>query len=166
MNFKQKIKYLNAKDIRLEYNDTTGLILHSRKRRLKNIKIILAQPLMKPLDYASVISEKTNKEIAVIKNLKDLDSNSSLALKRFLNNYYITPKILKINSLSHQLGAVFWDTVTDKGKRQFVIWGITESVRFLTPDRILITDVNGNRFEIESISKLDVKSRHLIELIL
>jgi len=42
---------------------------------------------------------------------------------------------------------------------------LTEHIRWLEEDRMLITDVNGTRFEIKNFSSLDKKSQTHIHLL-
>ena len=111
------------------------------------------------------MSEK-GKELGLIFRLDNMPAASRKVLAEAQTAYNLTCRILKIVSLTHQFGAAFWEVDTDKGRREFVIRGTTEHIRWLNDDRMLITDVNGTRFEIRSLIALDSKSQTQIHLLL
>ncbi|MEK7477401.1 MAG: DUF1854 domain-containing protein [Candidatus Coatesbacteria bacterium] len=151
----------------------------------KRVRVRLGRPLFRPDEFATVLIDGEGgkawagrghgghghmrfgtHEVALIMNLPGLSPEARKVLEEHRLNHDLTCAILKVNSLQHQFGAAFWDVDTDKGPRQFVIRGTTEHVRWLTDDRMLITDVQGNRFEIPSLNGLDRRSQNQIALIL
>jgi len=154
----------DAARVRLTENPDGTLDLRAGARAFKRIRIKLGRPLYKPEDFASVLNEKN--EVALLVNLAGLPPAARAILERHRLRGDLTTKVLKINDISHQFGASFWDVQTEKGGRQFVIRGTSEHVRWLDDDRLLITDVNGNRFEIPSMARLDARSLDYIHLIL
>jgi hypothetical protein len=154
----------DAAKARLSRNPDGTLDLRCGARVFRKVRIKLGRPLYKPGDFASVLGEKG--EVALLVNLSSLTPGSRAVIEEHRVRNDLTTKILKINDISHQFGAAFWDVVTEKGARQFVIRGTSEHVRWLDDDRLLITDVNGNRFELPSIIRLDKRSQDHIHLIL
>lgn len=154
----------DAAGVRLTRNGDGTLELKSGARTFRKVRIKLGRPLYKPDDFASVIGEKG--EVALLVNLAGMKSAARAVLEEHRVRHDLTTKVLKVHSISHQFGAAFWDVETEKGARQFVIRGTSEHVRWLDDDRLLITDVNGNRFEIPAMSRLDKRSLDHIHLIL
>jgi len=154
----------DAAGVRLSRNPDGTLELKSGARTFRKVRIKLGRPLYKPEDFASVLGEKG--EVALLVNLGALKPAARAVLEEHRVRNDLTTKVLKVKSISHQFGAAFWDVETEKGARQFVIRGTSEHVRWLDDDRLLITDVNGNRFEIPSMSRLDKRSLDHIHLIL
>ena len=154
-----------AAQVRLTSNPDGTLTLACSGRQLKNVRVRLGRPLLDPKSFASVLSEK-GAEVGLITHLERLTPATWNILEAHVLRHDLTTEILKVRSLAHQYGSAYWDVETQKGRRQFVIRGTTEYVRYLDDDRLLITDVQGNRFEIPSLAGLDKRSRQLIELIL
>lgn len=154
----------DAARVKLTSNPDGTLELRAGARTFRKVRIKLGRPLYKPGDFASVLGEKG--EVAMLVNLAALKPASLAVLEDHRVHNDLTTKVLKINDISHQFGAAFWDVMTEKGARQFVIRGTSEHVRWLTDDRLLITDVNGNRFEIPSLTGLDKRSLDHVHLIL
>jgi hypothetical protein len=136
----------------------------SEGRKWTGVRVVLFSPLTDPEGFASVLAE--GKEVAVLRGLKRLSPASRKALELGKKEHYLTPKITKVLGLEYQFGAVYWKVVTDRGPREFVMKGIAQHVRWLTEKRLLLTDVDGNRFELPDLEALDASSRDWVDLVL
>jgi len=121
-----------------------------------------AFPLSDPEHYIGVF-ELEGPEIGLIRDLKELDRDSRAALEEELKRRYFTPVVTTIYEAKTEFGSVYWDVDTDKGRRQFIVRNIRENVFEVSPNRYLIQDVDGNRFEIRDTEALDSKSRAKLE---
>ena len=74
--------------------------------------------------------------------------------------------MLGVNSLRNEFGTSYWDVDTDRGKREFVVQNVAENARWLGARRLLIIDVDGNRFEFPRLDALGKKSLRLVERVL
>jgi hypothetical protein len=124
-----------------------------------------AFPFDYPYEYISVI-DKDNKEIGLISSIADFDDETGALLKGELERKYYTPKILKIKSIKERYGYAYWSVVTDAGDIDFTLRDTYRSMIKIEGGRIYITDIDGNRFEIENIESLDRQSYRKIELYL
>jgi hypothetical protein len=131
----------------------------------KDCLVVLCRPLNDPQGLG-VLQDRDGKELLLLSELGKLDGRSRQVLEQSLRLRGLTARILSIESLAHQYGAVYWKVKTDRGGREFVLKGLTEHVRWLGDSRILITDVDGNRFEIPDMTALDKSSRDLLDLVL
>jgi len=154
----------DAARVRMTANPDGTLDLKAGVRTFRKVRVKLGRPLYKPADFASILGEKG--EVGLLVNLAGLHPEARAILEEHRLQGDLTTKVLKINDISHQFGASYWEVQTAKGVRQFVIRGTSEHVRWLDDDRLLITDVNGNRFEIPSLNALDKRSLDHIHLIL
>ncbi len=158
-------RIFEADQVRLELNPDRTVKLRYEDKVYPRVKIVLCRPLYDPDHYASVQTTK-HKEIGIIRPVKGLRKADREVVQESLLGYYLTCRIKRVVSLAHQFGAVYWSVETDKGPREFVIRGISEHVRWLADSRLLITDVDGNRFEIPDMEKLDKASQNYIDLVL
>ncbi len=169
MNSRPVIGFFGAKPfegakVRLSMNADGTVKVTAGARVFKSVRLRLGRPLYAPDSFASIMNEK-GRELGLIFDLDRMPAASRAVLALAVRRHDLTSRILKVYSLHHQFGAAFWDAETDKGRRQFVIRGTTEHVRWLEDNRMLITDVNGSRFEIKDLSKLDNRSQTLIHLL-
>ena len=104
------------------------------------------------------------KELGIIKNLADLSERNRRLVEEELEIRYFVPQITKIISLKDEYGSVYMTVVTTAGEKKIVVPNQTSNFIRLTQDRVLLLDVDGNRFEIPSLARLDKKSVRLLEV--
>ena len=76
------------------------------------------------------------------------------------------PRAIPVAATIGALGVVYGDIETNLGLRQFVVKGIRDSILDLGDGRVLIMDVEGNRYMVKDWPSLDDKSRRLLERVL
>ena len=101
----------------------------------------------------------------MIRYISDLDEESERLVLRELAKRYYVPKITHIHSL-HRRRAVYLDAETDLGRRRITLRDSVGSVRPLDDGRVLLTDIEGNTFEIPDPKELDKASYKKIEVLL
>ena len=161
---KSSVPVYDGRTVELLRESDGTMTVVSEGRKLSGVKVILMAPLSDPDAVGSVVSE--GKEIAVLAGLTRLSPASKKALETGKLEQYLTPRIVKVLALDYQFGAVYWKVETDRGAREFVIKGLSQHVRWLSDTRLLLTDVDGNRFEIPDLDALDESSRNLVGLVL
>lgn len=112
--------------------------------------------LMKEMD------DGTFKEVAIIRNLENLDKASREAIESCFADYYMIPVILEVLDVVEKYGMVSWTCRTDKGVITFKIRNRLSDIKLLYDGRVLIRDSADNRYEIPDVSKLDKRSQKLL----
>jgi len=100
-------------------------------------------------------------DVCVVRNFNELDDESKRSLQSILDKVYFIPKVVKIERIETSGDEFEWDIVTDKGARTFRTRGRMSIIP--VGDRVIVTDVNDNVYEIEDVYKLDGKSRRELE---
>jgi hypothetical protein len=157
-------KLVPASALRIEAAEGSLLKIRQGAKLWDACHIALCRPLIAP-EGMGLVFDKDGKELAVVEGLESLDAASKKALQRSLRLRSLNAKVTAVTALAHQYGAVHCRVETDRGPREFVIKGLTENVRWLSDTRIIITDVDGNRFEIPDMAALDEASRELLDLV-
>ena len=134
-------------------------------RSYTKVKIVRAAPLTHPDKYISLLDAK-DEEVCMIQELAQLDAEMQEIVKEELDRRYLTSVILRVNSVRNEFGTSYWEVDTNRGEREFVVQNVAENAQWLGDNRILLLDVDGNRFEIESLRALDKKSLGYVELVL
>ncbi len=122
-------------------------------------------PFDTPDEYISVL-DKEGKEYGVIRRIEDLREADASVVRDSLEQKYLCPEIEKILSLKERLGFSYWEVLTDKGKMTFSMQDTYRNISRVSDTRLVLTDVDGNRFSIKDTLKLDRKSYKRIELYL
>ena len=128
-----------------------------KENKIENLKVLLAFPLSKPHEYV-VLLDGEGKEVGLIRCLSDLPRDSRRCLEEELDRKYYTPVIRKVRHVKTEGGLSRWEVETDRGPRDFLLRGSRENVIDLEDGRMIISDIDNNRYEIPDISKLDAKS--------
>ena len=124
-----------------------------------------AFPFDEPENYISV-QDEDKKELGMIRSLGDISEESAKAVISELGRKYYAPVILKIESLNERYGFSYWKVVTNAGEMNFTLQDTYRSILRVSSDRIFIIDIDGNRYEIPELEKLDSASYKKIELYL
>ena len=126
-----------------------------------------AFPFDAPDEFISVLN-KDGKEHGMIRALSEFSAKpeEEQIIREELNRKYLVRTILKIRSLKEKLGFSYWEVDTDHGKFSFTMQDTYRNLIHNSENGIVLTDVDGNRFQIPDVLALDSKSYRKIELYL
>ena len=159
-------KILDPKKIRLFREPPWALRLTIEgERSFLKVKVVRAFPLSNRDRYIGFMDEK-NEEIGMIRDPGELDRASRRIVEEELGQRYLGSVVRRIYSLRSEFGTSYWDVDTNRGRREFVVQSAQENVIRLGVHYLAFVDVDGNRFEIPDVSRLDEKSQRLLEMIL
>ena len=85
-------------------------------------------------------------------------------LKEALHRTYFLPVIEGISHIREEYGVILADLETSSGPRRIEIRGYRRNVRPLSRGRVLIEDVDGNRYELRDWSRLPKRTREILGL--
>ncbi len=131
-------------------------------RKFENLEPRRLFPLSGLDKYITLLDEK-GIEQAIIRDLKTLDVRERKIIEDCLSEYYLIPKITKINTLTEKYGLITVDAQTDRGHAKIEMRGIVHSMKLLYDNRVLIRDTNDNRYEIPNLMALDKRSIAMID---
>lgn len=134
-------------------------------RSYTRVKIVRAAPLSHPTRYISLLDAK-DEEVCMIPDMKELDDQMRALVQEELDRRYLTATIERVVSIRNEFGTSYWDVQTDRGEREFVVQNVAENAQWLGDHRLLLVDVDGNRFEIPDLNRLDKKSLGQVEMVL
>ena len=125
-------------------------------------------PFTNPEGYISIREpDEKAKEIGMIKNLKkDVSNETREMLEEQMRLRYFTPVIEKIIDIKDEYGFAYFNVLTDHGACRFTIHMGGSSVVYLSDTRLMITDLDGNRFEIPDITHLTTQELRKLDLFL
>ena len=114
-------------------------------------------------DMFITLLDKEEKEAAFVRDLKEIDPDSRRALEECFAEFYMIPKIVRINYIDEKFGALTMSVETDRGPVSFRIRNRNSDIKKLYgTKRIVIRDSNDNRYEIPNLDELDTQSMRLI----
>ncbi|OPZ08101.1 MAG: hypothetical protein BWZ10_02716 [candidate division BRC1 bacterium ADurb.BinA364] len=126
----------------------------------EDVRPVCLFPVTEKANYVAFMNKK-GKEVAMLRDPKNLDKASAAALKRALARMYYAATILKVHRVSEQMGISRWEVTTDRGYACFEIIN-RQRIRELDGGGFLIADADGNRFIIPSMDDLDEESQEMV----
>ena len=110
------------------------------------------------LEQYITLLDSEGKEIAVIRNLSDLDPDSKKVIAASLDDYYLVPNITRIVSVTEKNGKIHWCVETDRGYKEFDIKNRNHDVRVFRDGKVRVGDSDDNRYIIPCYHDLDKAS--------
>lgn len=116
-------------------------------------------------EFISVMNDE-QAEVGIIKSISLFDKEGEALLRTELARRYYAPVIDKILGVKERYGFSYWRVHTAEGNVNFTLHDTYRSIIRAGGGRVVLLDVNGNRFEIPNVEALDRKSYKKIELYL
>ena len=105
-------------------------------------------------------------EIGILESLTDLTHDQAALLRAELERRYFTPVIEQVRSVKEEFGYSYWLVDTDAGPRHFTVQSGKNNVTVVAERRLLIVDVDGNRFSVDDYTRLDRGVLRIVETLL
>lgn len=128
-------------------------------------RVILSRalPFSDPENYISVQDEENN-EIGLLQTLEHFSDDQCALLREALRLRYFSPVISSLKSVKEKMGYLYIEAVLENGSgRLIAVKDFSRNLRLLEGGRVLITDLDGNRYTISDFSKIDQRSRRRLE---
>lgn len=152
------MKDLAPTEVRAFFAPEGRLRLEARGQSWLKIKPVWAAPVSDPGRWLAVLDGQ-DKEIFTVERVEDLPIETREVLLGELKKRYLTSTVHKILEVRVEFGIGYWRVATERGEREFVTQSLQENAQWVSPDHIVIADVDGNHYEIPSVKELDKKSR-------
>jgi Domain of unknown function (DUF1854) len=155
------LRYLDPQRLRfLRHGATLRLIVEDERCWLK-VAVFRTFPLSQPQRFLSV-RDGAKKEIGLLAHPEELNADSRQLLAEELGRRYLVPAIRRVMAVTERFGTVEWKVETDRGPCTFTTRNPRENVWQPSPGRYLLTDVDGNRYNIRDLAALDAASQALL----
>jgi len=162
-----KLRYINKDNADFKRTDGGFVSVRIGEEFYPRVQVVRMFPFSDPEKYISIRTpDEHSKEIGIIENMKDVTKETAQMLTEQLNLRYFTPIITKIVNIKEEYGYAYFEVVTDRGACRFTINMGGHAVVHLSETRILISDIDENRFEIPDIMKLSAKELKKLDLFL
>lgn len=162
-----KLRYLTPQNAVFTKTEGGFVSLTLGAESYPRVQVVRMFPFSEPGKFISIrTAEETSKEIGVIEELTGFPKEVQEMLLEQLNLRYFTPIITKIYQIKDEYGYAYFDVDTDRGRCRFVIHMGGNAVVHLSDVRIIISDIDENRFEIPDVTKLSVKEQKKLDLFL
>ena len=160
-----ELRYLTKENAKFERTPGGFVKLTYKDKTYDRVGVYRTFPVTMPEEFISIReADEKAREIGVIEKLSALDPEQAKMLKEQLDLRYFTPEITKIFDIKTEYGYGYFHVMTTYGECRFTIHNGGSSVISLTDTRIVINDLDGNRFEVPDITKLTTNERKKLDL--
>lgn len=160
-----ELRYLTKENAKFERTPGGFVKLTYQGKTYERVGVYRTFPVTMPDEYISIReADEKAREIGVVEKLSALDADQAKMLTEQLNLRYFTPEITKIFDIKTEYGYGYFHVMTTYGECRFTIHTGGSSVVSLTDTRIVINDLDGNRFEVPDITKLTTTERKKLDL--
>jgi hypothetical protein len=128
----------------------------------KTVSVVPLFPLSESGNWVSVLDDE-GRELGIIEELGKLNAENRRIILDELHRRYVLPRIQKILSCKEKFELVQWEVETDRGVKEFLSRNLRENIQQPGQNRLILTDVDGNRYDIPDFQLLDKKSQNLLE---
>ena len=165
----EKINYINPGDLEFYTSDTSLLFLKYKGEDIGRVSIIRMFPFRFDEEYIVIRQENYSRkdkenEIGILRYVKDLSEEQAQIVRTELKKRYFIPDIISVSEVKEEFGSAIWKTQTSAGARDFTMSDLGTNVRNLGNNRIMLTDVYGNRYYIPDITKIEDKAQKVLEI--
>lgn len=169
--FEQKAVEMTAVNIidkTADFKQTEGGFtgLEYKGEKYARVKVVRLFPFSDENRFLSIREYDSGKEIGIIEDLDNMTDASKDVILKQLKLTYFTPQITKIFKIKDEYGYAYFHVMTDKGECRFAINMGANAVIKLSDTRLIIMDVDENRFEIKDVDSLSQKERRMLDLFL
>lgn len=159
--YSSSLHLLNPSHLRLFRIAGVTRLTIEEDRSFLSVAVHRAFPISDP-DHFIGLLDGEGRDIGMIIEPSALDSESRMVLAEELELRYFVPLVRQVVNVKEEFGSIYWSVETDRGGADFVIRNPKDSTLELPGNRVILTDVDGNRFEFPDISKLDRASAEAI----
>ncbi len=153
-----KVRYLDSNKVRFAKHGACLRLTLEDEISYLNVEVIRLFPLSDSDCYLAVRDED-NEEIGILARLSELDGENRNLILEKLERRYLMPTVKRVINVEERFGTAEWEVETSRGKRKFTMRNLRENIAQVTPYRCLLSDVDGNRYDVRDLRELDSTSR-------
>ena len=103
-------------------------------------------------------------ELGMIDQLADFPADTQALILEQIELRYYAPRITAITKAKEEFGFIYWEVSTTSGPCRFTTRNSSGNIVMVSEHRLVIVDIDGNRFEIPDVRELDPKDYKKMEL--
>ena len=160
-----QMNFLTSENARFSRTEGGFVSLKTGDKEYARVGIYLTFPLTNPEEYISIReSDEKAKEIGMIEKLSLLKPDQQEMIREQIKLRYFIPVITKVLDVKDEYGYAYWHVTTNFGVCRFTTHMSGNAVVSLSDSRLMITDIDGNRYEIPDFYQLSVLERKKLDL--
>lgn len=160
-----EMRFLTKDNAKFSRTDGGFVALKFGEKEYSRIGVYLTFPLTEPEEYISIReADEKAKEIGIIEKLSELDKDQQDMIREQIKLRYFMPTIIKVLDIKDEYGYAYWNVITSFGACRFTTRMSGDAVILLGEARLMVTDIDGNRYDIPDFYQLSVIERKKLDL--
>ena len=160
-----EMRFLTKENAKFARTEGGFVSLKFGEKEYSRVGVYLTFPLTEPEEYISIReADEKAKEIGLIEKLSQLDKDQQEMIREQIKLRYFMPTITKVLDIKDEYGYAYWNVATSFGACRFTTRMSGDAVVNLGESRMLVTDIDGNRYEIPDFYRLSVAERKKLDL--
>lgn len=160
-----EMRLLNGENAQFARTAGGFISLKTKDKVYDRVGVYLTFPLTKPEEFISIReADEKAKEIGIIEKMTQLPKDQQEMLREQIRLRYFMPVITKVMDVKDEYGHAYWNVMTTFGACRFTTQMSGDAVIHLSDSRLLVTDIDGNRYEIPDFYQLSVMERKKLDL--
>ena len=160
-----EMRMLNGENARFSRTEGGFISLKTGDKEYSRVGVYLTFPLTEPEEYISIReADEKAKEIGLIEKLSQFPKDQQEMLREQIKLRYFMPVITKVLDIKDEYGYAYWNVMTTFGACRFTTQMSGDAVIHLSDSRLLVTDIDGNRYEIPDFYQLGIMERKKLDL--
>ena len=129
-------------------------------RKFENLEPKRLFPVSDGNRYITLLDEN-GAEQAIIRDMATLSADQREIIESCLDEYYLVPQIQRIWAYEERFDGLTLHTETNKGPVDIEIRVLITGFR-MDGVRVLLRDINDNRYEVPDVTRLDTLSKQIL----
>ena len=160
-----EMRFLTKENAKFSRTDGGFVALKFGEKEYSRVGVYLTFPLTEPEEYISIReADEKAKEIGIIEKLSQLDKDQQDMIREQIKLRYFMPTITKVLDIKDEYGYAYWNVITSFGACRFTTRMSGDAVILLGESRLMVTDIDGNRYDIPDFYQLSVIERKKLDL--
>lgn len=160
-----EMRFLTKENSKFSRTDGGFVALKFGEKEYSRVGVYLTFPLTEPEEYISIReADEKAKEIGIIEKLSQLDKDQQDMIREQIKLRYFMPTITKVLDIKDEYGYAYWNVITSFGACRFTTRMSGDAVILLGEARLMVTDIDGNRYDIPDFYQLSVMERKKLDL--
>lgn len=160
-----QMRFLTKENAVFSRTEGGFIALKTADKEYTRVGVYLTFPLTNPEEFISIReADEKAKEIGMIEKLSILPREQQEMIREQVRLRYFMPVITKVLDIKDEYGHAYWHVLTDFGACRFTTQMSGDAVISLSDSRLLVTDIDGNRYEIPDFYQLSVMERKKLDL--
>lgn len=160
-----QMRFLTSKNALFSRTEGGFVSLKTNDKEYARVGIYLTFPLTNPEEYISIReADEKAREIGMIEKLSLLAADQQEMIREQIKLRYFIPVVTKVLDVKDEYGYAYWHVTTNFGVCRFTTHMSGNAVVSLSDSRLMITDIDGNRYEIPDFYQLSIMERKKLDL--